>query len=152
MKKICLIILTVFALSACKQGGTSRLTRQEMRDKLAYRSASSLGQDRANGSSTNNLADNSFEDENTDDITDDINYDQKVYTIMAGSFSAKESADQILIRANKVGYDGKVTMNSENNFVVHLAHSNDRDKVKEALEDLQERNIIPPDAFITVEK
>ena len=148
MKKICLIILTVFALSACKQGGTSRLTRQEMRDKLAYRSASSLGQDRTNGSTTNNLADSSFEDENTDDI----NYDQKVYTIMAGVFSTKEAADQILIRARNSGYDGKVIMDADNQFTVHLAHSNDREQVKAALDDLQSKSIAPKDAFITVEK
>ena len=148
MKKICLIILTVFALSACKQGGTSRLTRQEMRDKLAYRSASSLGQNNASGAATNNLAGSVFEDSNTSDI----NYDQKVYTIMAGVFSSKEAADQILIRARNSGYDGKVIMDADNQFTVHLAHSNDREQVKAALDDLQSKSIAPKDAFITVEK
>ena len=148
MKKVFLVLITLLTLCACKQGGTSRLTRQEMRDKLAYRSASSLGQDRTNGSTTNNLADSSFEDENTDDI----NYDQKVYTIMAGVFSTKEAADQILIRARNSGYDGKVIMDADNQFTVHLAHSNDREQVKAALEDLQSKSIAPKDAFITVEK
>lgn len=148
MKKVFLVLITLLTLCACKQGGTSRLTRQEMRDKLAYRSASSLGQDRANGSTTNNSADRDFEDNRPDDI----NYDQKVYTIMAGVFSTKEAADQILIRARNSGYDGKVIMDSDNQFTVHLAHSNDREQVKAALEDLQSKSIAPKDAFITVEK
>ena len=148
MKKVFLVLITLLTLCACKQGGTSRLTRQEMRDKLAYRSASSLGQDRANGSTTNNFTDSDFEDNRPDDI----NYDQKVYTIMAGVFSTKEAADQILIRARNSGYDGKVIMDSDNQFTVHLAHSNDREQVKAALEDLQSKSIAPKDAFITVEK
>lgn len=133
MKKAVLLIITLLTLCSCKEGTSNRMSRQDLRDKLAYRTASGLATN-ASGSA------------------DAINYELKVYSIMAGSFSSKESADQILIRAKKVGYDGKVIMNSENNFVVHLAHDNDRDKVKEALEDLQARNIAPPDAFITVEK
>lgn len=148
MKKVFLVLITLLTLCACKQGGTSRLTRQEMRDKLAYRSASSLGQDRANGSTTNNFTDSDFEDNRPDDI----NYDQKVYTIMAGVFSTKEAADQILIRARNSGYDGKVIMDADNQFTVHLAHSNDREQVKAALDDLQSKSIAPKDAFITVEK
>ena len=143
MKKAILIIIALLTLCSCKEGPSNRMSRQDLRDKLAYRTASGLATNESGESVTVQHAGGS---------ADEINYELKVYTIMAGSFSAKESADQILIRANKVGYDGKVTMNSENNFVVHLAHSNDRDKVKEALEDLQARNIIPPDAFITVEK
>lgn len=148
MKKVFLVLITLLTLCACKQGGTSRLTRQEMRDKLAYRSASSLGQNNASGAATNNLAGSVFEDSNTSDI----NYDQKVYTIMAGVFSTKEAADQILIRARNSGYDGKVIMDADNQFTVHLAHSNDREQVKAALDDLQSKSIAPKDAFITVEK
>lgn len=143
MKKYILIIFSLLALCSCKEGSSNRMSRQDLRDKLAYRTASGL-ETNANGESV--TGDYAGGGDNA------INYELKVYTIMAGSFSSKESADQILIRAKKAGYDGKVIMNSENNFVVHLAHDNDRDKVKEALEDLQAKNIAPPDAFITVEK
>ena len=70
MKKAILIIITLLTLCSCKEGPSNRMSRQDLRDKLAYRTASGLATNESGESVTGQHAGGS---------ADEINYAKGVY-------------------------------------------------------------------------